>query len=258
MKLTNSISINGFPGTGKTMATAEIVTKLGLQAVVFDFENKYAKTISQFYPEFQSQFEIYNVIQKTKESKTSPNIRAGKSVLQSDMKITFKNAPDYLASIQYLIEKTDEVVSRDDFQILILDGATPIIRNYLGLAYWKSLHPGRDAPAPVEWGAMNDIEQSFVDAGIGWAEENNGLFIITGQMRDEYKNDKKIGEVPGISTKCQHSIDVVLELQKKISKDHTDYYGICLDSIKGQWVEQLTLDKHLFEVLLEKELIGFE
>ena len=240
------------------MAIAEIVTKLGLQAVVFDFENKYAKTISQFYSEFQDQFEIYSVIQKTIKSKTSPNLRAGKKVVQSDMKITFKNAPDYLASIQYLIEKYDEITSRNDFQVLIMDGATPIIRNYLGLAYWKHLHPDRDSPTPLEWGAMNDIEQSFIDAGVGWAEENNGLFLITGQMKDDYRGDKKVGEIPGISQKCQHSIDVVLELQKKIYKDHTDYCCICLDSIKGQWVEQLTLEKHLFEVLLEKELIGFE
>jgi hypothetical protein len=257
MKLTNSISISGVPGTGKTMATADIVTKLGLQAVVFDFENKFAKTISLYYQEFAEQFEIYSIIQKAQESKTSPNIRAGRSVIQADMKLTFRNAPDYLASIQYLIEKMDEITSRNDFQVLIMDGATPTIRNHLGLAYWKSLHPGRE-PVPVEWGAMNDIEQSFVDAGIGWAEENNGLFIITGQMKDDYRGDKKVGEVPGISTKCQHSIDVVLELQKKISKDHTDYCCICLDSIKGQWVEQLTLEKHVFEVLLEKELIGYE
>lgn len=257
MKLTDSVSINGIPGTGKSMATAEIVTKLGLQAVVLDFENKYQKTIDERYSDFRDQFEVHEVIKRATVSKTDPTKKTGKSVIQQDMKITFKNAPDYLASCTSLIQLMDEISDRIDFNVLIMDGATPIIRNHIGLAYWKSLHPDR-VPQPVEWGAMNDFEQSFIDAGIGWAETNGCMFIVTGQMKDEYKDNVKIGDVPGISYKCQHSIDVVLEMQKKVYRDHVDYKCLCLDSIKGSFTEQVTEQRGVFEILLDKGLIGYE
>lgn len=257
MRLTSSISLNGFPGTGKTYATAKIVTELGLKAFVFDFEGMYKLTVDECFRDFSSQFEIYNVMKPTLTPKITPTIRDGGKVIQADMKITFKHAPDYMKSAIDLIDKTNDMLDRTDINVIIMDGATPILRNQLGLAYWKHLHPGRSSPEPVEWGAMNDFEQSFIDAGIGWANETNGLFIVTGQMKDEYKGDKKIGDVPGISPKCRHSINVVLELRKTIYRDHTDYVCVCDDSIKGPFVEPLTLERHVFDVLLERGLIEY-
>lgn len=258
MRLTSSLSINGLPGTGKTIATARIVTELGLKAFVFDFEGMYQLTINEYYKELADQFEVYNVMKPTLTPKIAPTLRDGGKVIQADMKITFKHAPDYTTSCTELIDKMNEVLDRKDIDVIVMDGATPIIRNQLGLAYWKQLHPGRASPEPVEWGAMNDFEQSFIDAGIGWARETNGLFIVTGQMKDEYKGDKKIGDVPGISTKCRHSINVVLELRKTVYRDHTDYVCICDDSIKGPFYEPLTLERHVFDILIEKGLISFE
>lgn len=258
MGLTSSISLNGFPGTGKTYATAKIVTELGLNAVVLDFEGKYGKTISQYYPEMVDQFEVIKVMKKKQGSKTDIDRRPGKKVTSADMKISFKNSPDYLESFITLKDEiVPAVLERNDFQVLIMDGATPILRNNMGLEYWKMLHPDRENPMPEEWGAMNDVERAFIEAGIGWAEENNGLFIVTGQMKDDYKGDKKVGEIPGISVKCQHSIDVVLELKKEIYRDHTEYKCVCLDSIKGQFTEPLTLERHVFDVVLERGLISY-
>ena len=257
MSVVNSVSINGLPGTGKTFATAKIVTELGLNAFVFDFEGMYHFTIDEYFKDFVGQFEVYNVMKPTETPKTAPTLREGRKVIQADMKITFRHAPDYIKSCADLIEKMNEVLDRSDINVIIMDGATPIIRNQLGLAYWKQLHPGRAAPEPVEWGAMNDFEQSFIEGGVGWAKENNGLFIVTGQMKDEYKGDKKVGDVPGISVKCRHSINVVIELQKNVYRDHTDYICVVDDSIKGSFMTPITLEKHVFDVLIEKGLLSY-
>ncbi|MCK9575958.1 MAG: hypothetical protein M0R51_08440, partial [Clostridia bacterium] len=67
MGITQSLSLNGIPGTGKTYGTAKIVTDLGLKAVVLDFEGKqgrtgkYDKTVSLCFPEMKEHFEIYNL-----------------------------------------------------------------------------------------------------------------------------------------------------------------------------------------------------
>lgn len=256
MKLTSSISISGVTGTGKTYGVCKLITDLGLNAVVLDFENKTEKTVDTFFPEFKEQFEIYQVMLKRDETKTELN-KKGKSP-----RIMFRNSPDYLRSFLNLKDNLIEpILERSDFDVLVFDGATPIIRNNMGLEYWKLLHDGsngdkpRESPMPEEWGFMNDIERAFVEAGIGWAEENNGLFIVTGQMKDLYRGDKVVGEVPAISMKLQHTIDVTLQLEKQIGVK-TNYVCTCMDSIKGQWVENFTMDRHISDILIEKGLIG--
>jgi len=264
MGITQSLSLNGVPGTGKTYGTAKIVTDLGLKAVVLDFEGKqgktgkYDKTISLCFPEMKEHFEIYNLLLPRKESKTETTFRAGKKVTQADMKMELRNAPDYLNSfIQLKDSIIDSILAREDFQVLIMDGAVPILRSYMGLEYWKHTHPDRENPMSEEWGAMNDIERAFVEAGCGWAEETDGLFILTGQMKDDYKGDKKVGETPCLSVKCQHSIDVVLELKKSVYRDHTDYICTCTDSVLGAWVEPVTMERGISDILLEKGLIEY-
>jgi len=258
MAVPRSFSFNGEPGTGKTYAIAKTVTDLGLKAVVIDFEDKFEMTVDGCFAEFKDQFEIHSILVPATESKTDPTLREGKKVVQADMKITFKHAPDYLKTCLTLIPLMNEILDRSDFNILVFDGASPTLRNYIGLAYWKHLHPGRTSPEPVEWGAMNDFEQSFIDAGIGWAKANKGLFITTGQMKEDYRDNKKVGLSPYISGKCQHSIDVTLELEKKIYRDHTDYTCTCLgSSVLGSWFEPMTLERGISDILLEKGLIEY-
>lgn len=264
MGITQSISLNGLPGTGKTYGTARTVTELGLNAVVLDFEGKqgklgkYDKTISLCFPECKDQFEIYNLLIPNKTSKTEVVVEKGKKTTQAGMKLELRNAPDYLASFLSLKDDLiDNILSRDDFQVLVMDGAIPILRNHMGLAYWKYLHPGRDNPIEIEWGPMNDIERAFVEAGCGWAEETGGLFILTGQMKDEYLNNTKVGETPCLSVKCRHSIDVVLDLTKHVYRDHTDYVCTCTDSVLGSWIEPITTEKHIVDILLEKNLLSY-
>lgn len=256
MKLTNSISISGTTGTGKTYGACKIANDLGLKAVVIDFENKTEKTVRLLFPESVNRFEIIPVMIRKDESKTDVT-KTGK-ITRNDMRIVLKNAPDYLKSFLHLKDNViNDVLGRNDFDVLIYDGATPILRNNMGLEYWKMLHPDRENPMPEEWGAMNDIERAFIEGGIGWAEENDGLFIVTGQMKDLYRGDKVVGEVPAISMKVQHTIDVTLQVEKKIGLK-TEYVCTCLDSIRGQWVENLTFDRHILDVLIEKELIGYD
>ena len=256
MKLTSSISISGITGVGKTYGVCKLITDLGLRAVVLDFENKTEKTVNTFFPEFKEQFEITSVMLKRDETKTEMN-KKGKSP-----KIMFRNSPDYLRSFLNLKDNLIEpILERNDFDVLVFDGATPILRNNMGLEYWKMLHDGsngdkpRESPMPEEWGFMNDVERAFIEAGIGWAEENNGLFIVTGQMKDDYRGDKKIGEIPAISMKLQHTIDVTLQLEKHIGVK-TQYDCTCMDSIRGQWIKTLTMGYHLPDVLIEMGLIG--
>jgi hypothetical protein len=256
MKLTNSISISGTTGTGKSYGVCKLVNDLGLKAVVLDFEKKTEKTVKLLFPEAADRFEIVNVMLRKEEPKTDIT-KVGK-ITSRDMRIVLKNAPDYLKSFLNLKDNLiNNILERSDFDVLVYDGATPILRNQMGLEYWRMLHPDRDNPMPEEWGAMNDIERAFIEGGIGWAEENNGLFIVTGQMKDLYRGDKVIGEVPAISTKVQHTIDVTLQVEKKIGLK-TEYVCTCLDSIKGQWIENLTFDRHIIDVLIEKELIGYD
>jgi len=262
--ITQSVSINGLPGTGKTYGTAKAVTELGLNAVVLDFEGKqgkvgkYDKTLSLCFPDSKAQFEVYNLLIPNKNSKTTAVLEKGKKVTQADYKLELRNAPDYLNSFLELKDNLiDTVLSRDDYQVLVLDGAIPILRNYMGLEYWKFLHPGRENPLEKEWGMMNDIERAFVEAGCGWAEETGGLFVLTGQMKDEYKDNTKVGEVPCLSIKSRHSIDVVLELTKNVYRDHTDYLCTCTDSVLGSWIEQLTTERHIVDILIEKNLLSY-
>lgn len=264
MSITQSISLNGMPGVGKTFGTAKMVTDLGLSAVVLDFEGKqgkvgkYDKTISLCFPGCKDQFEVYNLLIPNKVSKTDIAAEKGKKVTQNDLKIELRNAPDYLNSFLSLKDELiDTILGRDDFQVLVMDGAIPILRNYMGLEFWKYMHPGRENPLDKEWGVMNDVERAFVEAGCGWAEETNGLFIITGQMRDEYVNNTKVGEVPCLSVKCRHSIDVVLDLTKQVYRDHTDYVCTCTDSAIGSWIEPITTERHIVDVLLEKNLLSY-
>ena len=256
MNLTSSISISGVTGTGKTFGVCKLIADMGYKAAILDFENKTQKTVDLYFKEIKDQFEIYKVMLKRDETKTEVT-KKGKSE-----HILFKNSPDYLRSFINLKDNLiNPILERSDFDVLVFDGATPILRNHMGLEYWKMLHSvgdkPRESPMPEEWGFMNDIERSFIEAGIGWAEENNGLFIVTGQMKDLYRNDKVIGEIPAISMKLQHTIDVTLQLEKQIGVK-TNYVCTCMDSIVGQWVEPLTMDRHISDILLEKELIGFD
>lgn len=252
MKITGSISISGVTGVGKTYGFCKLIADMGYKAVVLDFENKTQKTVDLYFPEFKEQFEVYSIMLK-RDKTTTETTKKGKNT-----KLLFRNSPDYLKSFINLKDNLIEpILERSDFNVLVFDGATPILRNHMGLEYWKMLHPERENPIPEEWGAMNDIERAFVEAGIGWAEENDGLFIVTGQMKDLYRGDKVVGEVPAISMKLQHTIDVTLQLEKQIGVK-TNYVCICMDSIKGQWIEPLTMERHISDILIEKELIGFD
>ena len=252
MKRTSSISMSGITGVGKTFGLCKIIADLGFNAVVFDFENKTQKTVDLYFKEIKDQFEIYSVMLKRDETKIETT---GK---RKNTKLLFRNSPDYLKSFINLKDNLiNPILERSNFDVLVFDGATPILRNHMGLEYWKMEHPERENPMPEEWGYMNDIERAFVEAGIGWAEENDGLFIVTGQMKDLYRNDKVIGEIPAISMKLQHTIDVTLQLEKQIGVK-TNYICTCMDSIVGQWIEPLTMDRHISDILVEKELIGFD
>lgn len=264
MKLTSSISINGVPGSGKTYAVAKLVTDLGAKAYVLDFERKFAKTVSQQFPDFLEQFEIEQALVRNEKSNTKMVKNEKGKFARTSMNISFKFEPDYVRSFDRLKDEImPAVLERNDFDILIYDGATPLLRNPMGLNYWLHLHPDRESPSGLEWGTMNSWELAFIEAGKGWAEENDKLFIVTGQMEDVYKEGSKpgesvkVGQVPAIKEKSQHSIDVVLELRKKVYKDHTEYHCCCLDSIKGQFIEYATLEKHVVDILLEKGLLSY-
>ena len=257
--LTRSLSLNGFPGSGKTYAAAKIVTEMGLKAVVLDFESKFEMTVKTKFPEFADQFEIIPALLRRETSDTDIKRNASGKLSNMSMEISFRHEPDYVKSFDRLKDEImPEILDRNDYDALIFDGASPIIRNPMGLKYWMYLHPDRGQPLAIDWGTMGSWEYSFIDAGRGWAEENDKLFITTGQMVDDYRDDKKVGVIPALQPKCQHSMDVVLELQRKIYRDHTDYTCVCLDSITGQFTEALTLERHVFEVLSELGLIGFE
>ena len=247
MNLTNSISINGVTGVGKTYGVCKLIADLGLKAVVLDFENKTQKTVDLYFPEFKEQFEVHKLIFK-KEKQEKPK----------NDELSLQHDHDYLKSYINLKDNViNQVLERSDFNVLVYDGVNPILRSHMALEHWKMKHPDRKNPMSEEWAYMNDIERAFIEAGLGWAEENNGLFIVTGQMKDLYRGDKVVGEIPAISMKLQHTIDVTLQLEKQIGVK-TNYVCTCMDSIKGQWVEPLTMERHISDILIEKELIGFD
>ena len=259
MELTNSIYIAGVTGTGKTYGACKLVRDLGLRAVVIDFENKFKKNVKVNFGDCSDIFEWYIGYVKRESSRTSFSLTKNNKMMScSTEALGLKNTPDWEKSYMYLVELVEGLINRVDYDVLIFDGASPVLRNDLGLAQWKLNNPDRDNPNPEEWGPMNDIESMFIRGGIAWAEENNKLFVLIGQMKDEYKGGKKVKDVPALNMKQQHPIDVSLQLEKYIGFDKTTYKCTCLDSPRGQWVENLTFDRHIIDVLVEKELIGYD
>jgi hypothetical protein len=258
MKQVNSMYIAGSPGTGKTYGVARLVNTFGYKAVVIDFENKFKKTIKECFIDSSSNFEHH--LGYTKRSRScvtiskTQNNKLNKSCTEN---LGFKNSPDWEKSYEYLVDLVNGLIDRTDYDVLIFDGASPVIRNDIGVAKWKKEN-NRDSPLPTEWAPMNDIENMFVCGGKDWADENDKLFIITGQVKEEYRGDKKIGELPALNPKLQHKLDVTLQMDSVISNSIVSYSCTCLDSIKGQWIEPLTMERHLVDVLIEKELIGYD
>jgi hypothetical protein len=259
MKPANSIYIAGNPGTGKTIGVAKIITDLGLKACVVDFENKFHKTIRAHFPEKADSFELYLGYVKRETSSTEiKKTSNGKMNKSSTEGIGFKNTPDWEKSYDYLIEIVEMLIDRTDYDVLIFDGASQTLRNDLGVAKWKLDNPGRDQPLQKEWAPMNDIEAMFLNGGKDWADEYDKLFIVTGQMKEDFKKDVKVGETPALTMKLQHKMDVSLMLEKTFEEKKPVYVCTCLDSVIGQWKETLTMDRHLLDILVEKELIGYD
>ena len=256
MKLMNSLYMAGVTGVGKSYGFGKLVTDLGYKAVIIDFENKFKKNIKESFIDFNDQFEWYLGYVKRKDSDTNFSLtKSNKLINSSTDKMGIKFTPDWEKTYNYLTDLINGLIDRTDYDVLIFDGADPILRNKVGLAQWRLNNPGRDNPDSKEWGPMNDIEEMFIRGGIAWAEEYDKLFILTGQMKDEYKGDKKVGKIPCMSDNMQHPIDVTLQIEKHVGVK-TNYVCTCMDSIKGQWVENLTMDRHVSDILIEKGLIG--
>lgn len=256
-KKVTSVYIAGTTGVGKSYGVGKWITDFGLNGIIIDFEDNFECVVDEHFSEFKDQFDIkLGYVERTESNLDIKKTSSGKMNKSSMSDFGFLNTPDWGNSFDYLKELIEDAINRTDYDVLVYEGGSPIIRNDLGLAKWKRENPDRSEPIPKEWAPMNNIESKFIEAGKYWAKKNNKLFIITGQLKEEFKNDKKIGEVPALTMKLQHKMDVSLWFNAEISMSGNKYTCTCMDSIKGQWVENLTMDRHISDILIERGLIG--
>ncbi len=232
------IVLGGETDSGKTLQSLIYGEKEDRLRVI-DTENRVQQTID--FHNINRDIDVVNVL-KTYD-KTDRN------------KNQIKYQPDFLASYYALRDEIERSVDNtDEFDILVIDGISPI-RNQYCKAKWFKDNTGRKGILPTEWGDINEDQRQLLEPLIHMSRLENKTVIFTAQMADMYRKDVLVGRQLDMKDWGNYNVDYIIELHRPVDDSGNilmnKYSANCIKSIIGSWQEDISGMRNLYDVFLE-------